>query len=57
MSKEIGSQLNADYEYEAQNGDCRNQEGKRIASRAETYGWVGYTGDADNVRRIKEQLH
>lgn len=54
MSKEIGSQSNADYPYEAQNNSCRNQgNDKRIASKAGDYGWVGYTGDQDNIQRIK----
>ena len=34
MSADIGSQSNADYEYEAQDGACRHQQGKAIASRA-----------------------
>ena len=34
MSAEIGSQANETYEYEAQNGSCRNQQGKMIESRA-----------------------
>lgn len=38
-------------------GGCRNQTGKKIASRAAGFNWIGYTGDADNVRRIKEQLN
>jgi len=56
MSKEIGSQTNEDYEYEAQDGVCRNQNNKVIASKMLNYGWVGYTGDQNQIDRIKEQL-
>ena len=36
MSAEIGSQANETYEYEAQDGACRNQQGKMIESRAKS---------------------
>ena len=54
MSKERGSQSNEDYPYEAQDNNCRNQDSnKRIASKADDYGWVGYSGNQDNIDRIK----
>ena len=56
MSKEIGSSTNAAYEYEAEDGDCRNQDNKVIASKMKDWGWVGYTGDDDNINRIATQL-
>ena len=56
MSMEIGSQTEADYEYEAQDGECRNQENKTIASKMLGYGAVWHTGDDDNINRIKQQL-
>jgi len=34
MSAEIGSQLNETYKYEGKDKECRNQTGKKIASRA-----------------------
>merc|ERR1712156_355023 len=40
MSKEIGSQTNEDYEYEAQDGGCRNQNNKVIASKMLNYGYA-----------------
>ena len=36
MSAEIGSQANATYKYEAQDGACRNQKDKVIVSRAKS---------------------
>ena len=56
MSKEIGSSTNEAYEYEAEDGECRNQDNKVIASKMKDYGWVGYTGDDDNINRIATQL-
>ena len=56
MSNEIGSSTNAAYEYEAEDGDCRNQDNKVIASKMKDFGWVVHTGDDDNINRIATQL-
>ena len=56
MSKEIGSQTNEDYEYEAEDGYCRHQKNKVIASKMKDWGWVTYSGTYSNVKRIATQL-
>ena len=58
MSFERGSQSYADYPYEmASWGNCRKQDGKRIASKAETWGQIRWSlQQPDNIAQIKAQL-
>ena len=46
MSADIGSQTNEDYKYEAKEGNCRNQDKKVVASRA----------DRDSIKLMRGDL-